>query len=77
MTSITVRIDADAQDALEQLTSHMGLSKSEAVRLALLNEARRQRRELLRAEAKELNDDVEDRAEMQRVMQEMERLRAW
>ena len=77
MTSITVRIDAEAQDALEQLTSHTGLSKSEAVRLALLNEARRQRRELLRAEAKELNDDVEDRAEMQRVMQEMECMRAW
>ena len=53
-----------------------GLSRSEAVRLAILQAERVQRRTLLRAEAESLRDDPEDVAESRELAVEMEAIRA-
>ena len=74
--TITFRPDDDALRALEVLTAD-GTPVSEAVRAALIEQARRRARERLRTEATALAADDEDRVEMARVLRDMETLRAW
>jgi Arc/MetJ-type ribon-helix-helix transcriptional regulator len=77
MTSaISVRLDAEALRALAQLEA-TGLSRSEAIRRAILESATRlQRRAALAAEAAALEADEDDRHEMLEVAAVMEIMRA-
>lgn len=61
---------------MESLTSE-GQSRSEAVRTAILEAERAQRRARLRAEAENLRDDPDDIAASQELAAEMDALRAW
>lgn len=74
--AISVRLDDEAELALRALEAS-GLSRSEAIRTALVDSARRLRRGAeLAAEVAELEADDDDRAEMSAVAQLMESLRA-
>jgi Arc/MetJ-type ribon-helix-helix transcriptional regulator len=77
MTSaISVRLDAETLQALAQLEA-TGLSRSEAIRRAILDSAARlQRRAALAAEAAALEADEDDRREMLEVAALMEIMRA-
>jgi L-serine deaminase len=74
--TITFRPDEDASRALEILTRD-GTPVSTAVRTALIEAARRQASERLRAEAAALASDEDDRVEAAQVLRDMETLRAW
>jgi len=76
MSTITVRTDAEVEAALESLTKD-GLSRSQAVRLAVLEAARARIRAELEAEARALAADPEDLAEARAVQADLEPLRAW
>ena len=74
--AISVRLDADATRALHALEAS-GLSRSEAIRAALIDTAsRRSRGPELAAEVAALETDVSDRAETLAVAELMESLRA-
>jgi Arc/MetJ-type ribon-helix-helix transcriptional regulator len=75
-SAISVRLDAEALRALAKLEA-TGLSRSEAIRRAILDSAARlQRRAALAAEVAALENDREDRAEMLQVAAIMESMRA-
>jgi hypothetical protein len=72
--AISVRLDDDAQRALA-LLERGGRSRSDAIRIAILEAAARRRRaDVLRAEVAEVAADPEDRQEMARVLEVMEDL---
>jgi len=74
--AISFRLDDQAEQALRALEAS-GLSRSEAIRTALVDSARRLRRGAeLAAEVAELEADDIDRAEMTAVARLMESLRA-
>ena len=74
--AISVRLDDDAIHALGQLEA-TGMTRSEAIRAALVETAtRRQDRQALADEVAALEADEEDRAEMLAVADLMESLRA-
>lgn len=74
--AISVRLDDEAERALRALEAS-GLSRSEAIRSALVDSARRLRRgSELAAEVAALEADPADRQEMAAVSQLMESLRA-
>ena len=77
MTSaVSVRLDAEALRALAQLEA-TGLSRSEAIRRAILDSAARlQRRAALAAEVAALEADEDDQREMLEVAAVMEIMRA-
>ena len=71
-----MRLDDGAERALRELEA-TGLSRSDAVRMALVAAARRLRdRRRLSAEAAELEADADDRARIRAVADVMEDLRA-
>ena len=72
---ISVRLDADAVTALEVLT-RTGISRSQAIRNALVEKAARADGRLLAAEAAALAADEADRQEASEVLALMETLRA-
>ncbi|BDH58652.1 hypothetical protein [Tsukamurella sp. PLM1] len=74
--SITFRPDEEARRALDELVED-GSSVSAAIRDALIAAADRRRRERLRAEVAELAADPEDRAELARIREDMDAIRAW
>ena len=75
-SAISVRLDAEALQALAQLEA-TGLSRSEAIRRAILDSAARlQRRAALAAEVAALEADEDDRREMIEVAALMEIMRA-
>ncbi|MCQ3810040.1 MAG: ribbon-helix-helix protein, CopG family [Acidimicrobiia bacterium] len=74
--AVSVRLDEEAVGALNRLTS-TGISQSEAIRSALVEAANRlYDMDSLAAEAKALEADEFDRAEMLAVAEMMESLRA-
>ena len=74
--AISVRLDDEAARALRTLEA-TGLSRSEAIRAALIGSARRVRRgKELAAEVAALEANSDDRAEMAAVARLMESLRA-
>jgi len=74
--AISVRLDGESERALRVLEAS-GLSRSEAIRSALLASARRLRRHQdLAAEVAALEADEHDRTEMAEVAALMETLRA-
>lgn len=73
---VSVRLDDEALRALRRLEAS-GLTRSEAIRRALIDSAARlQRRTDLRREVAALEEDDADREEMREVAALMERLRA-
>jgi len=75
-TAISVRLDPEAMRALAQLEA-TGVSRSEAIRSAILDSASRlQRGAALAAEVSALEADEDDRREMLEVAAFMERVRA-
>jgi Arc/MetJ-type ribon-helix-helix transcriptional regulator len=75
-SAISVRLDPEALRALAQLES-TGLSRSEAIRRAILDSAGRLRRKsALAAEVAALEADEDDRREMLEVAEFMESMRA-
>jgi Arc/MetJ-type ribon-helix-helix transcriptional regulator len=75
-SAISVRLDGEALQALAQLEA-TGLSRSEAIRRALLDSAGRLRkRAALAAEVAALESDDDDRREMTEVAAFMESMRA-
>lgn len=76
VTAISVRLDGEALRALTRLEA-TGLSRSEAIRRALIASATRlQRGEALAAEASALEADEADQQEMREVAALMESMRA-
>ena len=74
--AVSVRLDAEALVALGSLQA-AGLTRSEAIRKALVDAAHRLRRaEALAAEVRALEDDEADRREMLDVAALMESMRA-
>lgn len=74
--AISVRLDDQAFQALRRLEA-AGLSRSEAIRAALVDSATRLRdRDALRAEVQALESDPDDRRELLEVAELMESLRA-
>jgi predicted transcriptional regulator len=74
--ALSVRLDEEARRALSRLQA-AGLTRSQAIRRALIEAAHRlERREGLAAEVAALEADEEDRAEMLEVAELMESLRA-
>jgi Arc/MetJ-type ribon-helix-helix transcriptional regulator len=74
--AISVRLDDEAARALRALEA-AGMSRSEAIRAALIDSARRlQRRSELAAEVAGLEADRDDRHEMLAIAGLMESLRA-
>jgi Arc/MetJ-type ribon-helix-helix transcriptional regulator len=74
--AISVRLDDHALHALRRLEA-AGVSRSEAIRTALVESAARLRdREALRGEVQALESDPDDRREMLDVAELMESLRA-
>lgn len=74
--AISVRLDDEALRALDQLEA-AGLSRSEAIRRAIIDSAARlQRRKALAQEVAALEADESDRQEMLEVAAVMESLRA-
>ena len=74
--AISVRLDEDALRALGELEA-TGMSRSEAIRAALVEAASRLHdKRALAAEVAALEEDDDDRAEMMAVAQLMESLRA-
>jgi predicted transcriptional regulator len=75
-SAISVRLDPEALRALAQIES-TGLSRSEAIRKAILDSAARlRRRAVLAAEVAALEADEDDRREMLEVADFMESMRA-
>jgi predicted transcriptional regulator len=75
-SAISVRLDSEALRALAQIES-TGLSRSEAIRKAILDSAARlRRRDALAAEVASLEADEDDRREMLEVADFMESMRA-
>ena len=75
-SAISVRLDPEALRALAQLES-TGLSRSEAIRRAILDSAGRlRRRATLAAEVAALEADEDDRREVLEVAEFMESMRA-
>ena len=75
-SAISVRLDPETLRALAQIEL-TGLSRSEAIRKAILDSAARlRRRDALAAEAAALEADEDDRREMREVADFMESMRA-
>jgi len=75
-SAISVRLDPDVLRALAQLEA-TGLTRSEAIRRAILDSAARlQQRTALAAEAADLESDEDDRREMLAVAVLMQSMRA-
>ena len=75
MGLVSLRLDEEAERALEALMQG-GLSRSEAIRDALVETARRRADRSLEAEALRLASDPDDLAEMAEIAVFMESLRA-
>lgn len=73
--AISIRLDEEAEDALRFLT-RSGRTRSQAIREALVETARRERAQSLAEEARRVADDPEDRAEMAEILAFMDSLRA-
>ena len=74
--AVSVRLDDEVQRALKTLEDS-GLTRSDAIRKAILDAASALRRKAaLKAEAAALEEDEDDRREMQEIASMMESLRA-
>ena len=70
--TISVRLDEEAMRALQQLETSLGVTRSEAIRRAILQDATL--RQVLAAEAKAIGEDEQDRKEIAEVRALMDEL---
>lgn len=77
MGTLTIRTDPEVERALDALTEAAGQSRSEVVRVAILEAERARRRAALRAEAESLRDDDADVAKARALAAEMGEIGAW
>ncbi|MDR1152125.1 MAG: hypothetical protein LBK72_06585 [Bifidobacteriaceae bacterium] len=77
MTSLTIRLDAEALSALTYIQERTGADKSESTRAALIARSRWLRAQDLRRESATLRDDPADRAEMLRLALDLAEVNAW
>jgi Arc/MetJ-type ribon-helix-helix transcriptional regulator len=71
--AISVRLDAEAQRALDRLMEQ-GVSQSEAIRQALIDAARERRLAQVRADAERVGNDPADRAVIAEIREFMDEL---
>ena len=71
--AISVRLDAEAQRALDRLMGQ-GVSQSEAIRQALIDAARERRLAQVRADAERVGNDPSDRAVIAEIREFMDEL---
>jgi hypothetical protein len=76
MTILNIRLDPKTDEALAQLTAD-GTTRSDAVRQAIIDAAKAARGKRLQEESERLGKDPEDRAEIRRIQEDMETIRAW
>lgn len=76
MGTVTFRPDPETERALTQLTED-GQSTSAAIRQAILDAARMRQRERVREQSLRLAADPDDLAEIRRIHEDAEDLRAW
>jgi uncharacterized protein YoaH (UPF0181 family) len=76
MSVVNFRTDDRSEKALAELMAD-GSSASDAIRQALVDAVRLRHREQMRLESLALMNDEDDRAEMRRVLADMDDLRAW
>jgi predicted transcriptional regulator len=74
---LTVRVDEVTAEAVDYLVSAGDVPKSQVIRDAILDMARRVRRAELLKEAERLRDDPIDLAACREALADMEELRAW
>lgn len=77
MAMLTVRIDAEVEQALDELVAARRTTRSEATKAAILDAARELRRAQLRAEAQRLRDDPVEVAAAKALAAEMGEISAW
>jgi len=77
MTQLAIRLDSEAEMALDRLVRRSGQSRSEIVRQAISAFDRAALIEQMREDSRLVRDDPEDLAEAQAVLQEMSGHRAW
>lgn len=76
MTSVSLRIDPEIDHAFSVLGVTSG-NRSRIVRQAILDAAETKLREQERADAERIGKDPDDLAEVARVQEDVEDLRAW
>jgi uncharacterized protein YoaH (UPF0181 family) len=76
MSVVNFRTDERSEKALAELMAD-GSSASDAIRQALVDAVCLRRREQMRLESLAVLNDEDDRAEMRRVIEAMDDLRAW
>lgn len=77
MSTITVRLTPETEQALTELAEETHLDRSAVIRDALTKAYRQLRADRMRAEAERLAQDPEDLAEVRRIQEETADLRAW
>lgn len=75
-TMISFRVDPRVERALEELLRD-GITRTEAIKTAILLAADLHRRDRLRAEAAQLAADPDDLAEIRAVREDLDAARAW
>jgi hypothetical protein len=77
MSQLVVRLDGDAERALESLAASAGVTRSEAARRAIILAERERVRARLRADAAAIAADPAETAEARALSEEMAARRAW
>ena len=77
MSTLNIRTDPEVDLAIDYLVNRTGVSKSAAVRQALIQAARQARLAEMRAVSYELSQDPDDLAEAQAVLDYMGGGDAW
>lgn len=76
MATLTVRTDAQTDQALKDLTAD-GTSQSEVIRRAVHQAWRDQQHAVLREESERLRNDPDDVAEMRAIRADLDAISAW
>jgi predicted transcriptional regulator len=77
MTATTIKVSPQTRDRVKAVGEAEHRTADQVVNAALDAYQLEARRRRARADAARLRSDPEDQAEMRRVMEEMEELRAW
>jgi hypothetical protein len=77
MSQLAVRLDPLTEAAFQRIVDTQGMSKSDAIRFAILAGDRELAAQRMRAESAALQANVEYIAEIAEVQKDLENLRAW
>lgn len=76
-STVTFRIDNELDDALTYLQQQHGVSRSQAIRDAIMQAEQHERQSRLREESAAVRDDPDDAAISRKILTEMNDLSAW